>query len=418
MIKAVKGTKDVLPEEASRWRHLEKISRALFGLYGYEEMRTPVIEETALFVKTIGKDTDIVKKEMFSFEDRGGRDISLRPEGTAPIVRAYLENNLNHLNRFQKLYYIGPMFRAERPQAGRLRQFNQIGIEAIGATNPALDAEIITLLVKLVDAMGITDYRLRLNNLGCKDDKRGLSKTIRDELSSKAAVLCEDCKRRVKTNPLRVLDCKNENCRTAVRAITKEAEFLCGDCAKHFEEVLRYLDLLKVPYTLDRHIVRGLDYYTRTVFEVTHPSLGSQDAIGAGGRYDNLISDMGGPQLGACGFALGVERLLMTLKPTEGEGDRSAGVKVFIAALGSEACKKAFLLADELRSGGVSCDMDYEARSLKAQMRAADKAGAKLVLIIGEDEMKKGEAVLRDMRIKEQMSVRFDEIPQAVRTKI
>lgn len=417
--RTIRGTRDILPAEISQWQGVENAARELFKTYGYSEIRTPVMEETGLFIKSVGEDTDIVKKEMFSFQDRGERDITLRPEGTAPIVRAYLENNLVNLNPFQKLYYIGPMFRAERPQAGRLRQFHQVGIEAIGSGSPALDAEVIIVMAKLLDSFGVKNYTMKLNNLGCADDKKKLSVSLKELFSKKevASLLCDDCKRRSATNPLRVLDCKVESCKVVVRRYFKEIEFLCADCKKHFDSVMKFLDLANIKYAVDPYIVRGLDYYTRTVFEASCGSLGAQNAVGAGGRYDNLISDMGGPATGACGFAVGIDRALIAAGKVPGEAD-GAKVDVFVAPLGEEAYKKAFLVLADLRASGISCDIDYENRSLKSQMRSADKLKARFVLIIGDDEVKKGEAALRDMQTKEQVCVSFDKLAAVIKGKI
>jgi histidyl-tRNA synthetase len=415
--KSIKGTKDILPAFTPDWQRIEETSRKIFGLFGYREIRTPIIEEAALFTKSVGEDTDIVKKEMFSFTDRGQRNISLRPEGTAPIVRAYLENNLEKKEPFQKLYYIGPMFRAERPQAGRMRQFHQIGVEAIGSNSPALDAEVISAMIKLLDACGIKNYKLKLNNLGCRDDKKKLSRVLKGIFSDKTnqKLLCEDCKRRAKTNPMRILDCKVESCKAVVREQFKRSDFLCEDCKLHFTDVVRYLKLLKIPYAVDPFIVRGLDYYTRTVFEVTCGELGAQNAIAAGGRYDNLISDMGGPEAGACGFALGFERMMMVSDIQKNSPMRQlAPMNVFVATLGAAANEKGFTLLEELRSAGISADIDYGKGSLKSQMRAADSLGAAFVLIIGDDELTKGEAVLRDMKTKEQVSIKFEDIVQKI----
>ncbi len=415
MIKAVRGTKDILPGESSIWQDIEKASRDNLKLFGYQEIRTPVIEETALFVKNIGEETDIVSKEMFSFVDRGDRNISLRPEGTASIIRSYIENNLDKISQFQKLYYIGPMFRAERPQAGRLRQFHQIGVEAIGSLHPALDAEVIALSAKLLDSAGIKGYKIKLNNLGCRDDKKKLSKMLKEIFSDKKGEhLCEDCKRRIKMNPLRVLDCKNDGCREVVRKTFKEASFICGDCKTHFDEVLKFVDMLNIKYEIDPYIVRGLDYYTRTVFEITHEGLGSKDAIGAGGRYDNLSLDMGGPDVGACGFALGIDRMTMVLGREKG----SSAVDIFVATIGDAAYEKAFGILNDLRNNGISSELDYEKRSLKAQMRAADSMGSKFVLIIGEDEIAKGEAALRDMKTKEQIPIKFNDMVSKIKEKV
>jgi histidyl-tRNA synthetase len=418
MIKAIKGTKDILPGESSLWQAIEKSARGVFGLFGYEEIRTPIIEETGLFIKTIGENTDIVAKEMFSFVDRGERNISLRPEGTAPVIRSYIENNIDKISQFQKLYYIGPMFRAERPQAGRMRQFHQIGLEAIGSTHPALDAEVINVMTKILDASGIKDYTLKLNNLGCKEDKKKLSDSIKKVFADKEKSLCEDCRRRLNLNPLRILDCKNENCKTIVRGSFKEVKFLCDDCVSHFDRVRKFLDILGIKYVIDPYIVRGLDYYTKTVFEVTHQGLGSQDAIGAGGRYDNLSSSMGGPDVGACGFALGLDRMVLALGKSDEFKPAGRGLDIFIATLGDAAYAKAYALLNELRKNAVLSDIDYENRSLKAQMRAADRLGAKFVMIIGDDEVTKGEAALRDMATKEQVNIKFDDVVNIVRSKI
>ena len=417
---SIRGTRDILPAETPQWQDIEKKAKDLFKVYGYSEIRTPIIEDTALFIKSVGDDTDIVKKEMFSFQDRGERNISLRPEGTAPIVRAYLENNLANTDPFQKLYYIGPMFRAERPQAGRLRQFHQVGVEAIGSSAPALDAEVINVMARLLDSFGVKDYTMKLNNLGCREDKKKLSDALKDVFSRKevAVLLCDDCKRRTGTNPLRVLDCKSDNCKTVVRKYFKEISFLCAGCKEHFDEVLKFLDISNTKYSIDPYIVRGLDYYTRTVFEAACESLGAQNAVGAGGRYDNLTGDMGGPSLGACGFAIGIDRVILSMNKLSEGAVPGSTVDIFIASIGKEAYKRSFSLLGDLRGSGVACDIDFENRSLKSQMRSADKLKARFVLIIGDDEIKKGEAVLRDMQTKEQVNVSFNRLTEVVREKI
>jgi len=423
---SVKGTADILPSgragSIELYRAIELIAQNIFQKFNYREIRTPIIEERSLFVKSVGEETDIVTKEMFSFKDRGEREIVLRPEGTAPIVRAYLEANLHKTDAFQKFYYIGPMFRAERPQAGRMRQFHQIGAEAIGSMAPEIDAEIIALMSSLLDAIKIKGYKIRINNLGCKDDKASLSKALVAALAKEKNVLCDDCKKRLEINPLRVLDCKNESCRSVIRGTFKSVKFLCNKCGGHFKRVLRCLDSLGIKYELDPYIVRGLDYYTQTVFEITHPELGSQDAIGAGGRYDNLISDMGGPSLGAAGFALGVERILI-VAAKQGVADYPGDKQViYLATMGEAAQKKGFELINSLRGieweKSVSFDTDYEFKSLKAQMREADKLGAKFVIIIGDDEISKGEIVLRDMATKEQAAVKFSDVINTLRGKL
>ena len=400
MYKALRGMKDGLPNDSMLWQSLEGCAIDMFHRYGYREIRTPILEEKGLFVKSIGGETDIVTKEMFSFRDRGERDVVLRPEGTAPIVRAYLEANLHKIEPLQKLYYIGPMFRAERPQAGRLRQFHQIGAEVIGSHSPVVDAEIILLLSSILDKAGIKDYKIKLNNLGCYSDKARLSKTLKEYFLDKKSILCEDCNNRIDKNPMRILDCKKDGCRNAAKGALKSVDFLCDDCKKHFTDVKEYLrgTPAEVRCVEDPYIVRGLDYYTSTVFEVSHPSLGAQDAIGAGGRYDNLVEDMGGPSIGAVGFALGIERMLIACAketaPFKGPG------AVYIATIGEKARKECFRITNEFRNAGTECNMDYEGGSLKSQMREADKLESAFTLIVGDDELAKGEAVLRDMKTK------------------
>lgn len=416
--KALRGMQDILPQHIRSWQAIESRSRSVLESFGYKEIRTPVLEEKALFVKSIGGETDIVTKEMFAFKDRGERDVVMRPEGTAPIVRAYLEANLHKTEPFQKFYYIAPMFRAERPQAGRMRQFHQVGAEAIGSADPAIDAEMIVLLASILNGLDIEDYKIRLNNLGCREDKARLSKELRTLLSDKKVILCEDCRKRLNTNPLRVIDCKSETCRNTVRGVLKSVKFLCESCSGNFTRVLSYLDCAKIPYSLDPYIVRGLDYYTGTVFEVSHTKLGSQDAIGAGGRYDNLISDMGGPGTGAVGFALGIERMIIAMGKDGGGADLKCDKELFyIATLGDSGHKKGFEILMALRNSIKSkfvFDMGYEGKSLKAEMRNADRLSAKFVLIIGDDEVSKGEASLRNMQTKEQSVLKLENITKEI----
>ena len=410
--------KDILPGSSELWQELEKNAVCILRQFGYHEIRTPVLEEKGLFVKSIGGETDIVTKEMFSFQDRAERDVVLRPEGTAPIVRAYLEANLHKTDSFQKLYYIEPMFRAERPQAGRMRQFHQIGAEAIGSLNPVIDAEMILLMSAILDGNGIKDYKIRLNNLGCHDDKIRLSGALKEQFRDKKTMLCDDCKKRMEKNPLRVLDCKKDSCRTVAKGVLKSVDFLCEDCKSHFAAVKEYLKGTSVEKKCidDPYIVRGLDYYTSTVFEVSHPALGAQDAIGAGGRYDNLVKDMGGPALGAVGFALGIERMLIACAKNTAASKEAAAV--YVASIGEKAAKESFRIANELRNAGIKCNMDYEGSSLKSQMRDADKLGSAFTLIIGDDELAKGEAVLRNMKTKEQINVGFSDIIRTVGSKL
>jgi len=399
-IRAIRGTKDILPGESMQWSAAENLARDLFAKYGYEEIRTPVIEDTALFKRSIGDTTDIVQKQMYTFQDRGERSITLRPEGTAPVVRAYLENNINNKQGLVKLFYMGPMFRAERPQAGRQRQFHQIGVEAIGSASPYLDAEVIALLVNFLKAAGVKDFEVKINNLGCDKDKKIFCDQLKEGLKPNLERLCEDCQSRFGKNVLRILDCKNHDCKKLIPVITS---YQCDDCESHYHKVLDMLNLLGVKYKTYAHLVRGLDYYTGTVFEVTAAGLGSQDAIAAGGRYGNLIKDLGGPDVPAIGFAIGIERLLMASSPESIV--HSPETKIYIATLGEAARKKAFELASELREAGIVCIMEYDEKSLKAQLKAASNQECKYAVILGDDELKKDKIILRDMSKSEQEEI-------------
>ncbi len=367
-IRAIRGTKDILPGEAGRWVAVENLARDLFARYGYSEIRTPVIEETALFTRSVGEATDIVQKQMYSFSDRGERSITLRPEGTAPVVRAYIEHSLDRKQQLTKLFYMGPMFRAERPQAGRQRQFHQIGVEAIGSASPYLDAEVISLLANFLKQAGANDFELKINNLGCDKDKGVFVDKLKKGLKPNLERLCEDCQSRFEKNTLRILDCKNPDCKKIVGAI-HELPLHCKDCAEHFEKVRQGLDLLSVKYAIDNNLVRGLDYYTGTVFEVSSSKLGSQDAIAAGGRYDNLIKDLGGPGVPAIGFAIGVERLLMAISPQPTA--HSPQPNIYIATLGDAARKKGFELAGELRKSGIAFSLNSLSSMISAIIRIA-----------------------------------------------
>lgn len=402
-VKALRGTKDLLPHETRLWTILEDKARTIFNLFNYEEIRTPIIEETSLFVRSIGEGTDIVEKQMYTFLDRGERSIALRPEATASAVRAYLEHGMDKSAGLIKLFYLGPMFRAERPQAGRARQFHQIGVEAIGSYSPYLDAEIITLLSRILSSFGIRNYTVKLNSLGCEHDKKELSSGLRKLLEGKLNDFCDDCKARHSKNVLRILDCKNEKCKNSIRAIFNgTVDYLCSKCRVHFDAVKDALSGLKIAYELEPYLVRGLDYYTKTTFEVTHQKLGAQDAIAAGGRYDSLVSDFGGPEKGACGFAIGMERTVMAVEDAPAIDTK---IDVYLATIGEAAYNLGFKLAMELRNNGVAVELDYEGKSLKAQMRAAGRLNARFVGLIGDDEIKNNAVTLRDMHTKEQRSI-------------
>ncbi len=403
MLKALRGTKDILPSEARTWQFIEDSARYIFSIYGYNEIRTPVIEEASLFIKSIGDITDIVQKEMYVFTDRGGRSIALRPEATASVVRSYIEHSMGYRETLAKLYYIGPMFRSERPQKGRQRQFHQLGVEAIGSSDPLLDAEVISLAAGLLKKINVKGFSVKLNSLGCLKDKKELIKKYKDKTKPYLKSLCDECRARWDKNVLRIFDCKNPECAEAVKSIEPKSS-LCGKCSAHFLAVRDALDRLGMKYTVDEKIVRGLDYYTGTVFEIVQGDLGAKDAICAGGRYDNLIQDMGGKDTPAVGFAFGIERLALAVKDTDMRPD---GRDVYIAVPDKSLRAEAFKLLDDLRRSGFSCDMDYEDRSLKAQLKKAEKLQAKCALILGEKEFSEKKAVVKDMEKRQQSEVEF-----------
>ncbi len=398
MIQAVKGTHDILSDEVVGWQRIEAVARALFARYGYREIRTPVFERTELFARGIGAETDIVSKEMYTFEDRPDREgrthsLTLRPEATAGIVRAVIEHHLYQTDPALKVYAVGPMFRAENVQKGRYRQFHQVDVEVFGVAAPSIDVEVIEVALGYLDACGVADHSLLLNSVGDAQCRPAYVETLRAALRQQAQRLCADCQRRTETNPLRVLDCKVPQDQPVIDALPKISDHLCEPCRDHFAEVRRELDLLGIPYTLSHRLVRGLDYYTRTTFEVTSGALGSQNSVLGGGRYDGLVKELGGPDLTGIGFALGMERLVMML-PAEG-GERRCDV--FVAPLVPAALDAALVLQRRLRQAGVRVLMEHEGRGLKSQMKRADKLGARQVVLIGESELAKRAWTIRDM---------------------
>lgn len=406
MFKRVPGTKDILPDEVYCWQKIEDIARDIFSFYNYKEIRPPVLEEAGLFNRSLGEATEVVQKQMFLLS--GEKDgYCLRPEGTSSIVRAYLENSLDKNPGFMKLYYIGPMFRRERPQKGRLRQFHHLGCEVLGSQEPQVDVEIVSLAHKLLAAFSIDGYEIKINSLGCLEDRKELSVVLHKGLKDKTGQLCQDCQDRFGRNILRILDCKNEACKAVVNQLGIADAHLCADCKTHFAQVRQGLDALEVPYKITPYLVRGLDYYTRTVFEISHSGLGSQDALGAGGRYDNLIAQLGGQQTGAIGFAFGIERLLLVSKLSLELLEKNL---VYSIPLGEEARKYNLKLLANLRSGGVACDTDYEGKSLKGAMRKANDLKARYVVIVGEDELKKGAVTVKDMVSGTQKELKPEEI--------
>lgn len=419
-ISGVKGMEDILPQDIQIWRELERIARIELEGHGYKEIRTPILEETSVFIRSIGETTDIVTKEMFTFEDRKGRSMTMRPEGTAPIARAYIEHSLDAAWPEARLYYIGPMFRSERPQKGRSRQFHQVGAELIGPTSPYTDSEIIMQLDRMLKKLDLDGFVLKLNSLGCKDDKSAFSVKLAEYLKGEKAALCEDCVKRLGKNVLRVLDCKQESCRHVVKDAPDITDSLCGACKAHFDGVKKNLKALNIDFSEAKNLVRGLDYYTGTVFEITHPGLGGQDALAAGGRYDNLLKDMGGPAAGAIGYAVGMERLIIALGYKKEL--KPARNVVYVATLGGDAKIEGLKLAEEIRDGlngrdklNVVVLVNAEESSLKSQMRAADRNGAGLVVMLGEDELKQGKALLKDMKTSQQTLVIRDSVVDEIR---
>lgn len=403
-LKTPRGTFDVLPQAACAWREVEEKARRLFALYNYREIKTPVFEDTALFVRGIGESTDIVEKEMYTFSDKKGRSLTLRPEGTAPIVRAFIEHNMALSAGVAKLFYSGPFFRYERSQAGRQRQFYQLGAEALGSDSPALDAEIIILSAEFLSSAGIKEPCIALNNTGCAECRENYVRELTSYLDSKSELLCSDCRRRAEFNPLRVLDCKQPSCAGIKENAPGIIDFVCRGCAGHFEEVKSYLDAAGLDYGINRLLVRGLDYYTRTTFEITHGGLGAQNALLGGGRYDCLVEQLGGKPSPAAGFACGMERILLALEREASSPGRNPGIKVFAASSGPEYFEKTFRLLLKLRRAGIPADIDYQGRSLKSQMKLADRLEAEFALIVSD------EVILRNMSAGSQEVMSFEQV--------
>ncbi|OAQ20436.1 histidine--tRNA ligase [Thermosulfurimonas dismutans] len=411
MIKSVRGFKDILPEETPAWSWLEAQAREILVRYGFREIRVPILEKTELFARSIGEATDIVEKEMYTFVDRNQERLTLRPEATAGIVRAFIEHGLHNRPKPIKLFTIGPMFRHERPQKGRLRQFHQIDVEVFGAQSPGTDAELVVMALDILEAGGARNLRLEINSLGCPDCRVPFREELREFLLARKERLCEDCQRRAERNPLRALDCKNEVCQAEYREAPELTNFLCEDCRAHYEAFKAYLSEAEVSYQVNPRLVRGLDYYTRTIFEIKAPGLGAQDTVAAGGRYDGLVSALGGPDTPAVGFAIGIERwLLVSELPAELESPP----ELFIAPLGEEAARVTLRLARSLRARGIRVEADYEGRRLKALLRQADRLSARKVLILGEDELQKKEALLKDLETRTQEPLPFENLTDLV----
>jgi histidyl-tRNA synthetase len=417
-ISSVKGFHDVLPDQSARWSWMEQQAREVFARYGYAEIRIPILERTEVFSRSIGEATDIVEKEMYTFDDRDGSSVSLRPEGTASVVRAYVEHALHQREPFSKLYYIGPMFRRERPQKGRLRQFHQIGVEALGRDDAAVDAEVILLLHDLISVLNVREPRIDLNSLGCNDCRPQYKELLRAFGEAHRDELCENCQRRLERNPLRLLDCKIDSGREVMADAPRISDHLCAACREHFETVRRLLERERVETHLNPRMVRGLDYYCRTAFEVSAAGLGAQSAVGGGGRYDSLVRAFGGPDVPGIGFALGEERLILAM--AEGTAAHADTAEVFLAPLDVAAESEATHLAHSLRNDGMRVELTSAGKSLKSQMRLADRLGVPYVLILGADELAANAVTVRDMAGKRNFprSVRIPTTAGALRAAL
>lgn len=410
MINIPKGTKDVLPQDSYRWHYIEDAARSTAEVFNLKEIRTPVFEHTELFLRGVGDTTDVVNKEMYTFKDKGDRSITLKPEGTAGVARSFIENNLGAAGLPVKMYYIIPAFRYERPQAGRLREFHQFGVEVYGAEGADADAELIFAASSFLKKLGIRQVKLNINSIGCKTCRKNYNERLKAYLLPHLDEMCSTCRERFDKNPLRILDCKEEKCRAITHGAPRIVDFLCDDCAEHFKKVQKYLTAGGVEFSIDPNIVRGLDYYTRTVFEFVSESVGAQGTICGGGRYDGLIEELGGTPTPAVGFAVGLERMLLLMDNTGVNIPKAPGPKVFFAGMDEETRRRAFSFVCELRAAGISAECDHMGRSLKAQFKYADKIGAEYVVVIGEEEMESGVCRVKRMSDGHVAEVKFADV--------
>ena len=410
LYQAPRGTIDILPEEQAYWRYIEDKAAAISQRYGYRRIDTPVFEDTGLFIRGVGEATDIVQKEMYTFEDRGGNKLTLRPEGTAPVCRAYLEHGMQNLSQPVKLFYICSLYRYERPQAGRYREFRQFGCEAIGEIDPALDAEVIDMAWQFFVLLGMNQLHLKINSIGCKNCRPAYLDRLKGYYAQCQPQLCPDCRNRLGRNPLRLLDCKNTSCQQIAASAPKSYEHLCPECAAHFERLQKDISLLGLPFEIDSGLVRGLDYYTRTVFEIQPEAEGSQSALGGGGRYDDLIEELGGKPTPGIGFASGIERIITNLKKQNIPIPPLPAPVVYIASIGEAAREVATKLAGDLRRQGINLIQAQGVKSLKAQLRQANSLGASQTVILGEEEIKTRSVQLRDMSTSKQQTVDWDRL--------
>ncbi|MDD3894237.1 MAG: histidine--tRNA ligase [Syntrophomonadaceae bacterium] len=405
-IKAPRGTYDILPEQSLKWQWMEKILKQTAGGFGYQEIRTPIFEHTELFERGVGETSDIVSKEMYTFKDKAERSLTLRPEGTASLTRAFIEHGLYNSLLPVKWYYSGPMFRYDRPQTGRFRQFHQFGVEAFGSDSPYLDAEVIILMMEIFRRLKVKEPELHINSVGCPVCRPEHRRQLIDYLTPRKESLCSDCLQRFVVNPLRVLDCKNPACQAAIKGHPLISDSLCPDCADHYRQVQSALTDGGIHFIHDDNLVRGLDYYTNTAFEVHVPGLGAQSAIGGGGRYNGLVKECGGPDMPGTGFALGMERILLAIDLNQERQDIAKPVSVYVIVMENRFIQQAMQLTNEIRRAGISADMDYNNRSPRAQMKFADKIKAKLVIMIGEEEIEKGYYLVRNMQTSEQYQIK------------
>ncbi|NQU18208.1 MAG: histidine--tRNA ligase [Candidatus Saganbacteria bacterium] len=406
---SLRGMKGILPEETPLWQIIEKTCDKNFQRFNYHEIRTPVLEMSDLFTRAVGGNTDIVSKEMYSFVDRGNRKVTLRPEATAAVVRACLQHNLISKDKLTKLFYFGPMFRYERPQAGRYRQFHQVGIETFGSASPAVDAETILLAVKIFRDLGLSDLEVDINSVGCNKCRPNFTQNLKHYLKGSIVKMCEDCHKRYQHNTMRVLDCKKPKCQHIIEEAPSTVDFLCDECRVDFESLLYILKNLGINFKVNKRLVRGLDYYTKTTYEIVSNVLGAQNAVCGGGRYDKLVSDLGGPEVPAVGFAIGLERLVEILKTTKALSSKPQAITLYFAPLGDKAKISAIEYLHKARQAGISADMDYFGKKLKAQLKNADRLGALYALILGDDELSRNTVILRDMISSSQTELSFEE---------
>ena len=405
---AIRGTQDVLPKDSYKWQYVEKTLLETAGLFGFSELRVPVFEHTELFLRSVGDTTDVVQKEMYTFDDKGGRSITLRPEGTAGAVRSYLENGLCNEALPQKVCYLISCYRYEKPQAGRLREFHQFGVECFGSASPLADAEIIALAKSLFDTLGVKDLSLEINSIGCPTCRAEYHKALKEYFSSRKDELCNTCKSRLDRNPMRILDCKSPICHEIAEGAPVVIDYLCDECKEHFENVQKYLKAQNIEYTINPQIVRGLDYYTKTVFEFVSNSIGAQGTVCGGGRYDGLVEELGGQHTPSLGFAMGIERLMLLMEAQGCEFPEAEKPDLFIVALGEKATLKAVEIAKDMREEGFSALLDLNQRSVRAQMKYADKLGAKFNVVIGDNEVEAKTAKLKNMQTGEETEINLD----------